>query len=446
MSTLKPKDWVFLIPEDTAATLILYAPLHKLAVRISPVAKDLLVPILDGEQETIPDSPQKDELMGFLASNRLLELPNGWVPEQSNRGKGKVKITMSLTNKCNLRCIYCYAETGMDYTTMTWEIAKDAIDSVIREAIDNGEKKFGITFHGGGEATVELKFLRRCVVYIYEQARMYGLKPSLGMVTNATLINTKSIAAWMRKHFTNITASFDGLEEVQDYQRPDSRGRGTFVRVIRGIRNLMEAGLKPSIRATVTDFGVDRMAAFVEFLAKEIFPKGGSVHFEPMSLCGRAADNALTTNPQTYMQNYLKAKEVGRKVGIEVTCSFDTFKHEKKRFCGASTSTMFCVSPQGMVSACSRVTKPMDDGADLFFYAAHNDQTGGFDVDPDAVNRIIVHGSLPESPCVSCFARWNCQGHCPIARYAYHEHHEQSCIIIQELLKSAIIAELDKNL
>ena len=445
MSTLKPKNWVFLIPEDATATSILYAPLHKIAVRVSPQAGDLLVPILDGRQEDVTDSPQKDELMGFLASNNLLELPKEWVPEQSNTGKGKAKITMSLTNKCNLRCIYCYAKTGMDYTTMTWEIAKDAIDSVIREAEQNGEKKFGITFHGGGEATVELKFLRKCVAYIQEQARVYDLKPSLGMVTNATLI-TKPIAVWMGKHFSNVTVSFDGLEEVQDYQRPDSRGKGTFVRVIRGIQNLMKVGIKPSIRATVTDFGVNRMANFVEYLAKEVFPKGGSIHFEPMSLCGRAADNELTTNPQTYMENYLKAKEVGKKVGMEVTCSFDTFGHEKKQFCGANRSTMFCVSPHGLVSACSRVTKPTDDGAELFFYARHNSQSGGFDVDPDAVSKIIAHGNLPENPCVSCFARWNCQGHCPIARYAYHEHHEQSCIIIQELLKSAIIAELDKNL
>jgi sulfatase maturation enzyme AslB (radical SAM superfamily) len=184
MSTLKPKNWVFLIPEDAAATIILYAPLHKIAVRVSPQAGDLLVPILDGRQEDVTDSPQKDELMGFLASNNLLELPKGWAPEQSKAGKGKAKITMSLTNKCNLRCIYCYAKTGMDYTTMTWEVAKDAIDSVIGEAVQNCEKKFGITFHGGGEATVELKFLRRCVAYIQEQARVHNLKPSLGMVTN----------------------------------------------------------------------------------------------------------------------------------------------------------------------------------------------------------------------------------------------------------------------
>ena len=46
MSTLKPKNWAFLIPEDAAATLILYAPLHKIAVRVSPQAGDLLVPIL----------------------------------------------------------------------------------------------------------------------------------------------------------------------------------------------------------------------------------------------------------------------------------------------------------------------------------------------------------------------------------------------------------------
>lgn len=445
MSTLKPKHWIFLIPEDAATTFILYAPMHRLAVKISPKAKDLLVPILDGVPDSVPDSPEKEAIMRFLVQYRLLELPKGWDPTLRSSGKGKAKITMSLTNKCNLRCIYCYAKTGIDYTTMNWDIAKAAIDSVIQEALENGDKKFGITFHGGGEVLVELRFLRECVAYICGQAQAYGLEPSLGTVTNATLI-TKSVAAWMGRYFTYVTVSLDGPQDVQDHQRPDSRGKGTFARVVQGIHNLQEVGLTPSIRATVTDFGVERMDDFVTFLAKEVFPKGGTIHFEPMSLCGRAADNELTTDPRAYMVNYLEAKEAGKRLGVEVTCSFDTFKHEKRQFCGASTGTMFCVSPQGLVSACSRVTKSTDDGADLFFYARYNNQTGGFDVDQSAVARIVQHGNLPENPCNVCFARWNCQGHCPIARYAYREHHGQSCLIIRELLKTAIGVELAHNL
>jgi len=442
MSTLKPKYWVFLIPDGSDSTYILYAPVHKVAVRISTLAHDVLLPLLDGEPTD--GSTESEEMLGFLQEHKLLTLPRSWHPQAIRNLKSDHKITLSLTNKCNLRCVYCYAETGLDFTTIPWEVAQDAIDYIIAETLESGDKHFSITFHGGGEATVELKLLRRCVEYALEIAQKNDLVANFSAVTNATLI-TSEIAQWMKEvGFTHLTVSLDGVKEVNDLQRPRADGTGSFDGVLEGIRNLQSVELKFSLRSTVTNLGVCRMTEFVEFVAEEIFPHGGTIHFEPMSLCGRATDATLTTDAALFLENYISTKRKGGALDVKVTCSMDTFKQEKKRFCGANYCTMFCVSPAGRVSACSRVTKVTDAGADLFFYADHVPDTHTFVVNDTQRERVLAHGALP-GKCETCFARWNCQGDCPIARYAYANHHEQSCIIITELLRQALLEELAKK-
>jgi len=442
MSTLKPKHWLFLVPDVTSSTSILYAPVHKFAVRVSNKAKEVLAPILEGEP--VDGDSTATEMVEFLEKYGLLKLPESWYPEVVKKLKPNHKITMSLTNKCNLRCIYCYAETGTDFSTIPWEIAKDAIDSLVAETLEYCDDRFSITFHGGGESFVEFKLLRRCVEYARQQAQSHNLHVRFSTVTNATLI-TQEIAVWMKDvGFTNLTVSLDGVQDVNDCQRPKASGKGSFGDVMMGIQNISRAGLKFSLRSTVTDLGVGRMAEFVEFVAREIFPKGGTIHFEPMSLCGRATGISLTTDPTSFMKNYTLAKEKGGDFGVDITCSLDTFKQEKKRFCGANYCTMFCVSPNGMVSACSRVTKSSDVGSDLFFYATHDPTTQSFIEDEGRKAQILEHGSLPEK-CKLCFARWNCQGDCPIARYAYEKHHEQSCVVITELLRRSLTKELDQE-
>ncbi len=445
MSTLKPKHWVFLIPADGSSTYILYAPVHRFAVRVSAEARDVLSLLLD-EQEV--DGAIAIELKAFLQEKGLLTLPKSWHPEVVMQDvSGGHKITLSLTNKCNLRCIYCYAETGVDFTTMPWEVAKLAVDNLVAETVRAGDKKFSITFHGGGEVFVEYALLQRVVTYAREQAEKHALKVSFSAVTNTTLIDAER-AKWLKEvGFSHFTVSLDGTREVHDKQRPHSRGSGSFDEVMIGIGHLRGAVLKFSIRATVTDIGVDNMPAFVEFLAKEVFPDGdGSVHFEPMSLCGRAShsEQVLTTDAESFTRNYLASKSVGERVRVKVTCSMDTFQQERKRFCGASYATMSCFAPNGMVSACSRVTKPQDTGADLFVYARVDSVNATIAVDTNAVETIKQHGTLP-SKCEQCFARWNCQGNCPISRYAYPEHHEASCIMVRELLLASLIKKLDKN-
>lgn len=442
MDTLKPKDWLFLIPYPNEPSFLLYAPLHGLVTKLSQGGAEqlqTLITIVSEGGTTVGFNPI---MVKFLTDNGLLVLPEHWsLPTQSL--PGEQGITLSLTNDCNLRCIYCYAKAGCDTTTIPEDIAKNAILYALRLAGSRGRKHFTLTFHGGGESLKRKALLKACVLYALQEASLLGITLHVSIVTNATLI-TINFAQWLKAHnVDNITISLDGIATIQDLQRPMVGGKGSFKPALKGIASLRQAGLAFSIRATVTSKSVEEMPNFVRFLAKEVLNGvNGLVHFEPLSLCGKASGATdLDVDPGLFVRYYTEARKIGVALGLRVVCTLDTFRRDKLQFCGASTGTMFCVCPDGSISGCSRITKKQDPGSELFFYGSFGSTTQVPVMNPDAHVRIVVHGGLPQNLCSNCFARWNCQGFCPISRYLGENTFQESCIIVKQLLLQDMLSE-----
>lgn len=435
MATLQPKDWLFLIPYPDEDSFLFYAPLHGFATKVTLVAKEQLELIIEAVSNGRSLDGFSPVPVQFVNDNGLLLLPDG-VSNPRLGTPGASGITLSLTNDCNLRCIYCYASAGLDITTLPKEVAFNAIEYGLKLAQSIGRKSFILTFHGGGESLVRKDLFKACVIHAREQATLLGLSLSIHLVTNATLISA-TFAKWMKAHgVVDVTVSLDGSEKIQNLQRPMIKGKGSFRAAMRGIANLKNVEIPFSIRATVTSKSVREMPDFVRFLAENVFTSGeGTVHFEPISLCGKAKDSEeLDVMPVDYVFYYREARQVGTELGIRVTCTLDTFKRDTLQYCGASFGTMFCVCPGGEVSACSRITKKQDRGSELFFYGAFDANSAEPVMDSSAHQRIVEHGGLPLNPCAECFARWNCQGFCPIARYLGENTFGESCIILKQML------------
>jgi len=417
-----PREWLYVIPDNNMH--ILYAPLHKTAFELTKRAANNIRTILDGN---LPTTAIQSEIYNLLNSLNLLN------PPEASRNTKSHKIFLSVTNKCNLRCIYCYANAGVDNSTMNFETAKNAIDYQIQQIVNSNSNKLAITFHGGGEALMEVKMLMKIVTYIEVVASKYELKPILGLVTNATLI-TKKVAVWLAKNFSHVTVSLDGTLEVQNAQRPYAGNVGSFNKVMSGIQNLVDENVNFSIRSTVTELSVNHLAKFVLFVKENIFPHGGNLDFEPVSLCGRARNNSnvVTTNTNVFLENYIHAKQVGKDLGINVTCSMDTFGSIKDFFCGASQAELQCFTPDNFLSACTRVTKLSDDGASLFFYGTV--QNNQVNIDSSAKEKIKSLSNNFSIECFTCYARWNCQGGCSISHMNDKENFEQACYLTKTLL------------
>ena len=202
-------------------------------------------------------------------------------------------IVFSPTQKCNLRCVGCYAASAAD-TTAT--IPYPLVDKIISEVHDLFGGRF-ITI-SGGEPFV-YKSEGRTLLDIYEKYEdMFFL-----VYTNGTVIN-KEVAQRLEKS-ANVTPaiSVEGFENETDQRR----GSGTFKKILRAFENLRETGVPFGISVTATSRNIDVLLGdeFYDFYFEQL---GASYMWEfQMMPIGRGKDELdLMVAPQQRLALYRK--------------------------------------------------------------------------------------------------------------------------------------------
>ena len=142
-------------------------------------------------------------------------------------------LRVSITDRCNLRCIYCMPEEGIRLMDHSKIITYEEILEVIREGIRLGITKVRIT---GGEPLV-----RKGVAGLVKMiARIDGIT-DFGMTTNGILL--EQFAGDLSKaglHRVNISLDTINPEKY----RQITRG-GELEKVFSGIQAAREAGISP---------------------------------------------------------------------------------------------------------------------------------------------------------------------------------------------------------
>ena len=184
--TIKNKNLIlqqiFSIPVEKEKYMV-YAPLKGIAF----IANSLIVNAIFDYCQNISaaslstsifsrntDNKKKD-LQNFLSFLRCINffqpepIP---VDEYHEKGIQYDAVILFLTNRCNLRCMYCYASSG-EYPKkqMNWEIAKAAIDHVTKFILNNGLNALTLGFHGGGEPTLKWNIFTRATDYAISIAK-----------------------------------------------------------------------------------------------------------------------------------------------------------------------------------------------------------------------------------------------------------------------------------
>lgn len=126
-------------------------------------------------------------------------------------------VSLTITEKCNLSCIYCY-EHNKSARTMPESVAKAIIDREIQTYGSEYELNFDLF---GGEPFLEFKLLKDIANYIQEKI---GNTPyTIFTTTNGTLVHG-DIQKWLSDHkdFFYCGLSLDGTKEMQDINRSGS--------------------------------------------------------------------------------------------------------------------------------------------------------------------------------------------------------------------------------
>lgn len=335
-----------------------------------------------------------------------------------------VQMTFVLTNDCNLRCRYCFADSGIGEKGKAKTMSEEIALAVLRRGVEisNG-RKLSIAFFGG-EPTMQFKLIQKIVAAARQISKERSLpSPEFSITTNG-MFGQKVCDYLMENEFL-ITLSADGPADVQDFHRPTVRGSSSpFVE--RTIGRFAKNGYRIKVRATVTQFSVHRMADTVRWLSG-FGNTSSEIHFEPVSISGRARFPSQEVGKPTvddFILNLKKAIETGNEVGVSVmNSSFMNLANSPSRFCEGDTKHRFAITPDGAITTCVEVQDSCHPASDLFVLGNYDTLNKSFVIQDD--NRTSCSGgaqvvrfrSGKGIDCFSCFASRICGGGCPVRNF-----------------------------
>jgi MoaA/NifB/PqqE/SkfB family radical SAM enzyme len=141
---------------------------------------------------------------------------------------------------CNIACLHCFISCGPKNASHPI-METDQVLGILEEARRAGVKEYYFT---GGEP-----FLHPDIRFLIERTLRQG---PLSILTNGVLIDD-AVAAELarisreRDYSLDLRVSLDGTTEEEN---DPIRGRGTFVQILEGARNLRRAGLNPVFTVT----------------------------------------------------------------------------------------------------------------------------------------------------------------------------------------------------
>lgn len=158
-----------------------------------------------------------------------------------NGSKRKVikRITLHISNDCNLRCKYCFGGGGsynQERNLMTEQTAIEFVDFCV-EQFERVEK---IVFFGG-EPMLNLKGMEIvCNRFkYYKEEGKIDILPNFVIITNGTIL-TDRMLAFIKRNISAMTISIDGPKEINDIQRIYKNGKGSYERIAHFIHTIQE--------------------------------------------------------------------------------------------------------------------------------------------------------------------------------------------------------------
>ncbi len=151
-----------------------------------------------------------------------------------NYGRGIHYLRISVTDRCNYRCVYCMPEEGVSLKSHDEILPYEAIGRIARAAAGLGFDKVRLT---GGEPLVR----RNIEELVSMLGRIEGLK-DISMTTNGSLLTLNKARKLKAAGLARVNISLDTLDEKRFSEI--TRG-GEIEDVLAGIGAALAAGLDP---------------------------------------------------------------------------------------------------------------------------------------------------------------------------------------------------------
>ena len=290
--------------------------------------------------------------MSFFEKHWGLEFSQEEIAEARAR-RGLLSLELELSRACNLRCIYCYASSGLP---MENELSLPEILNVVDQAVALGARK--IIILGGGEP-----LLYPGLFELGQQITELGFP--WGMVTNGWAWKPDTVASARKAGMRTVTVSLDGLAETHDWLRCRE---GSFERAVGALRMLLAASWiqkvdvvtcvhrrnltqLDDVRALLIDLGVKAWRLFT------------------ISPIGRAADDpdlSLSRDEFRQLMAWIHAQQNNEGIAIRYSESgylgaCDTLVRNHPFFCRAGINVAG-IMVDGSILACPNINRRFSQG------------------------------------------------------------------------------------
>ncbi len=179
-------------------------------------------------------------------------------------------VWLHVTNRCNLRCDYCYLRKTDD--ALTLDAGRRAVDAVFRSATRHRFRRVKLKY-GGGEASLNAKVLIPLHDYASEQASRFDVGLDAVLLSNGVALGRRLIQT-LRDRGIRVMISLDGIGAAHDAQRRFADGRGSFAAVSRTLDRLQAMGVTPHVSVTVSARNLDGLPDTVAYLLARDLPFG----------------------------------------------------------------------------------------------------------------------------------------------------------------------------
>lgn len=157
----------------------------------------------------------------------------------------QLDVVLKVADRCNLACPYCYYffKENQLHKDSAALISKDTVRAVgafLSEAADSHRlERVFVGLHGGEPLLLPPARLEACCMEIRE-ALEGRADVQFALQTNGVLINEDWIGVFERQGI-HVGVSLDGPKAVNDRNRPDHKGRGSYDKTVAGLRKLQQA-------------------------------------------------------------------------------------------------------------------------------------------------------------------------------------------------------------
>ncbi len=239
-------------------------------------------------------------------------------------------LILKVTNRCNLKCIYCYAN-NKNNKDMDFKTGKNAINY-----LTNLDNKIKIQFTGG-EPLLNFNLIEKVVEYCNNKYNDFKIEYAIQ--TNGTLI-TEKMAEKIKELNIKVGVSIDGLE-INDVLRPYKDGKSSTLDTLRGMYILKSYNVPFGITTVVTNKNLPYLEDFVKYL---IAFGVKSISFDLLKVT-KKEDLKLMPNFEEFnnLLNKLKSYPIYIK---------NLQKRDKNKYCYLNSGDLLFVNEYGDVYLC----------------------------------------------------------------------------------------------